>query len=287
MSSTTTHTSSNNFTAQASVPSGPTSSVLNFYLPPDDGSKPYNYVEKQPEGTPERNYGTLEQEVQIIDMRGSESSFHIDQSAFLPILANPTTKASKADFSSDEKVKETYYPEVEKLLLEHLPGTPSKVFIFDHTIRKANPAAHREPVMRTHIDQTTESAIERVKLHMGDEAEELLKNRYRLVNVWRPLNGTVESYPLAVADSTTVKDDDLVPIEHRYPHRTGYTAGVKHHEAQKWYYLSGMTNEERLFLQCFDSETGSRVPHTAFKDPRSTVESKSRESIEVRALIFG
>ncbi|MCJ1443992.1 MAG: hypothetical protein MMC23_004492 [Stictis urceolatum] len=285
MSRTTTQTS-HSFSATASVPSGPTSSTLHFYQPPADGSAPFNFVEKQPEGVAQNNYGVQDQEVQITDMRGNESSFHLDKHAFLPLLVNETTRASIADFSSDEKVKETYYPEVEKLLLDNLPGS-NRVFIFDHTIRRANPGADREPVLRTHIDQTTASAVERVRVHMGDEAEDLLQKRFRLVNVWRPLNGPVESYPLAVADSQTVKDDNLVPIEHRYPHRTGYTAGVKHDPDQKWYYLSGMTNDERLFLQCFDSQTPTRVPHTAFKDPRNTAESKPRESIEVRALIFG
>ena len=53
-----------------------------------------------------------------------------------------------------------------------------------------------------------------------------------------------------------------------------------------------MTNEERLLLKCFDSDevvrqSGGRVPHTAFVDPRSPEAAKGRESIEVRALVFG
>jgi hypothetical protein len=55
-----------------------------------------------------------------------------------------------------------------------------------------------------------------------------------------------------------------------------------------------MTGSERLLLECFDSESlkpGSnikgRVPHTAFEDPRTRAEAEGRESIEVRALVFG
>lgn len=123
---------------------------------------------------------------------------------------------------------------------------------------------------------------------MGDDAPELLKGRYRIINVWRPLNGPVYSHPLAFADTSTVHDEDLVGVEHRYPNRTGETAAVKFDEDQKFYYWSGMENDERLFLLCFDSDVeGRRVPHTAFVDHRTPDGAPGRESIEVRALVFG
>lgn len=79
----------------------------------------------------------------------------------------------------------------------------------------------------------------------------------------------------------------MVGIEHRYPDRTGETAAVRYTEGQRWWYWSGMEEGERLLLQCFDSEgTGARVPHSAFVDPRSEA-GATRESIEVRALVFG
>ncbi len=92
-----------------------------------------------------------------------------------------------------------------------------------------------------------------------------------------------------------MQDSDVIPVEHRYPDRTGETAGIRYNEGQKWYYWSGMGNNERLFLECFDSEAlkagsgvqGGRVPHTAFKDPRTPEGAVGRESIEVRALVFG
>jgi len=109
----------------------------------------------------------------------------------------------------------------------------------------------------------------------------------RIINVWRPLKGPVKAYPLAMADSKSVADKDLVPVEHRYPHVTGETAGVRHADGQQWWYWSGMGEQERILLQCFDNQGGkARVGHTAFVDPRSP-EGEGRESIEVRALVFG
>jgi hypothetical protein len=211
------------------IPRGETRSSLFFYQPPADGSKPWNYVEQPPEGSPQRNFGAEEHEVAINDIRGREKEFDMNVNGFTTLQGYNSVEK---DFVDDEKIKENYYPEVEKLLLDNVEGA-HKVFIFDHTVRRSDPNAKRAPVTRAHIDQTTESAIQRVHYHMGDEAEELLKGRYRLINVWRPLNGPVVASPLAYADSRSVPDEDIVAVEHRYPHRTGQTAGVKYTEKGK------------------------------------------------------
>jgi len=289
MTTTTTTISTHVVTAQQdSVHRGHVEASLNFYEPPTDGSKPYGFVEKQPEGVPQQNYGTANRKVLISDIRGHESSYDIATSAFGTLQ---DVSETETDWHDDESIKKTYYPQVEKVLLDQLGLSKeqgARVLIFDHTIRLADPNAHRTPVNRTHIDQTPKSAAQRVKVHLPDEAETLLKGRYRLINVWRPLNGPVESFPLAFADARTVKDEDVVPVEHRYPDRTGETASIKYDPKMHWYYWSGMQNSERMLLQCFDSKNQEvRVPHTAFVDERSGEGAKPRESIEVRALIFG
>lgn len=262
------------------IPRGSVDTKLQFYKAPADGSRPFNYVESPPEGQPQRNFGDIDLPVTIQDIRGQESSFNIDANAFGTLT---TSASAEKFFTDDASVKENYYPEVESLILKHVPGA-KRIFLFDHTIRRAT--GNRNPVTRVHIDQTAKSATARVHHHLPDEAEKLLKGRVRIINVWRPLNGPVQATPLAFADSTTVKDEDLIGIEHRYPDRTGETAAVQH-RAEKWYYWSGMENNERLLLECYDSDKGGRVPHTAFVDPRSPEGGKERESIEVRALVFG
>ena len=265
------------------IPRGQTQSTLTFYGPPADGSKPWNYVEKPPEGSPQRNYSEDNHEVTINDIRGREKEFEMNVNGFGTLSG---IQSAEKEFTDDERIKDVYYPEVEKLLLDNVPGA-NRVFIFDHTVRRSDPNAKRAPVTRAHIDQTTKSAIARVDYHMGDDAEQLLKGRYRLINVWRPINGPVVASPLAYADSRSVPNDDIVPVEHRYPHRTGETAGVKYTNNSSWYYWSGMTNDERILLQCYDSKDGARTPHTAFKDPRTQPDWPGRDSIEVRTLVFG
>ena len=269
------------------VPRGPVNTSLNFFQAPSDGSPPHNWVEKPTDGSPQRNFGENTVEVTMNDVRGSESSFHLNKDAFQVFQSVPSGM-SYSDWESDDKVKSTYYPEVEQLLLQNVPGA-HKVTLFDHTIRRSDPNATRAPVTRVHVDQTPRSTEWRVKLHNETEAPQLLKGRYRIINVWRPLNGPVQAHPLGFASADTVDDRDLVPVEHRYPHRTGETAAVAFNKDQKFYYWSGMQNDERLMLKCFDSEegVGQRVPHTAFVDPRTPEGAKGRESIEVRALVYG
>ncbi|KAK8190329.1 hypothetical protein IWZ00DRAFT_444134 [Phyllosticta capitalensis] len=271
-----------------SVPRGPVTSTLQFFGGTTDGEEPYNFVEEPPAGKPQNNLTVAEHAVNISDLRSHEADFNIETNAFGALSSIPSAM-SYTDWDDDARIHHKYYPEVEQLLLNAVPGA-HRVLLFDHTIRRTSPGAKRAPVNRTHIDQTAKSAAQRVRFHITDEAEaeQLLAGRYRIINVWRPLNGPVVAHPLAVADSTTVPDADLIPTHHIYPDRTGETAAVRHSPAHRWWYWSGMQNDERLLLQCFDSQgTGARVPHTAFVDPRTPEGAPGRESIEVRALVFG
>lgn len=79
-----------------------------------------------------------------------------------------------------------------------------------------------------------------------------------------------------------------MPIKLIYPDREGETLSVRANEKHKWHYLFGQTPEEPLLIKCFDSKTDGRarrVPHTSFVDPEFTT-AESRESIEIRALVF-
>ncbi|KAJ5749248.1 uncharacterized protein N7511_010944 [Penicillium nucicola] len=296
MTATTTETITAATSDLTYIPRGPATAGLTFYAPPPDNAAPYNYVEPQPSGQLQRNYLENEQKVTITDIRNAESAFTLNKDAFQTFQKIPTS-TNYQTFNSETSIREIYYPEVESLLLSSIPGA-HKVVLFDHTIRRQKDGAPRQPVTRVHVDQTRRAAADRVRLHIQDpeEAEKLLKERYRIVNVWRSLTDEpVQSAPLAFASATSVNPDDLVPVQHRYPNRVGETLGVKFNQGQKWYYWSGMTPDERLLLKCSDSAValdlspgiGESVPHTAFWDQRTPVGARGRESIEVRALVFG
>ncbi|KAH6607978.1 hypothetical protein Trco_004291 [Trichoderma cornu-damae] len=277
----------------SSVPRGDVTASLNYYDPPSDGAAPYNLVgDDHPKDLERRNYGYDQQDVVIRDIRGRESDFSLDKDAFQLVRGLPPS--AELEFADDASIRAKYYPEVEKLLLDRIAGADS-VFIFDHTIRRSAPDAHRSPVLAVHIDQTAASVEKRVRRYFPDDAPALLKRRYRIVNVWRPLNkNPVEATPLALASTSTLDAEDVFPVSHRYSDGyVGETAAIRYNPGQQWFYASGMTGDERLLIECFDSESlkpgsaiGGRAPHTAFADPRTRADAEGRESIEVRALVF-
>jgi hypothetical protein len=123
--------------------------------------------------------------------------------------------------------------------------------------------------------------------HLPEEADRLLSTRYQIINVWRPIKKILKD-PLAVADAHSVPDSDLIGVGLIYPDRRGETYTVRPNPEHKWYYLHGQTPEEVMLIKCFDSKLDGRarrVPHTAFVNP-DMVNEYSRESIEVRALVF-
>ncbi|KAI1293432.1 hypothetical protein F5Y03DRAFT_328858 [Xylaria venustula] len=263
--------------------------VLNFFKDNEDGSPPEpNYVDRpQSYDRPVDSHT-----VKITNIAGHESEYTLDKQGF----QIHRHVAQEKDFTDDEHIKAVYYPETEQLLKD-VTGA-SKIFIFDHTIRRQpkdnrgaqDPAAKlRGPVNRVHIDQSYSASLSRVPHHLpAEEATELLKGRVQIINVWRPIK-TIERDPLAVADAHSVGEEELVPIGLIYPNRNGETLAVRHAPTQRWYYKKGLTPQEVLLIKCFDSKTDGRarrIPHTAFTDPSSKPDAPSRESIEVRCLVF-
>jgi len=271
--------------------------TFNYYKENEDGSPPEpNYVNKP--STFERP-SAVQQHV-VHDVRGSEDKYTLDTTGFQFVKHESVEK----DFVDEEQIKAQYYPEVEELLKKTTGA--SRVFIFDHTIRRnltgqdtrapaptddsnptATPVSLRGPVQRVHIDQSYAAGPQRVEYHLPSEAPTLLKGRYQIINVWRPIK-TIFKDPLGVASATSVQDEDLVPVKLIYPNRVGETCTVKPNEKHEWHYLHGQTPGEPLLIKCFDSKTDGRarrVPHSAFVDEEYK-DTYSRESIEVRTLVF-
>jgi hypothetical protein len=139
------------------------------------------------------------------------------------------------------------------------------------------------------VDHTAKSGPQRVRDLLPYEAEELLKGRVQIINLWRPIRNPVRDAPLAVCDARTVKADDLVPSDLVYRDRTGETYSVTYRPEHQWFFVPQMRPDEALLLKCYDSEIDGRsrfLPHSAFIDPTAPPDAPPRESIEIRALVF-
>jgi hypothetical protein len=259
------------------------------YLAPTSG-KPRTYAFDPPPGEPKSTALPEPHNLPIFDARLIAANLSLDREGFA-LVRHPTIVR---DFYDDKEVRNVYYPAVEAFLKATLKA--ERVFIFDHTVRKrvegaadVRGAGPRQPATRVHVDQTDKSGANRVREHLPDEAEELLKGRVQVINVWRPIRGPLRDTPLAMADGQTVEPGDLVASDLIYPNRSGETYSVKYNPNHRWYYIPEMRTEEALLLKCYDSTTDGRtrfVPHTAFTDPTTPADAPPRESIELRTLVF-
>ncbi|KAG6866318.1 hypothetical protein C0991_005785 [Blastosporella zonata] len=267
-----------------------TTSQVNFFVAPPAGERAYiTSISKA--GQREKNYTHESKEVVIENVRGKESGFTLDTAGFQLVRRS----AEHTAFLDDSAIQQEYYPESIELL-KSVTGA-SKVVIFDHTIRRRRPGefddvpGKRQPASQAHVDQTNKASIARVHHHLPDEASELLKRRFQIINIWRPISHPALDWPLGLCDYRSVDvQKDTAPVALVYPDREGETLGVKYNPNQKWKYFRGVTPEEAILIKCFDSVQDGSVavftPHTAFEDPTTPAGTPPRESIELRALVF-
>ena len=251
--------------------------------------RPRNYTYEPPAGVPRSNTQHEAHRVAIRDARPIADRVSLDANGFA--LVNH--RSAVRDFFDDDEVRRVYYPEVERVLKQATGA--HRVHIVDHTTRRRVVGAQdrsdapRQPVQRVHIDHTARSGPQRVRDLLPDEADELLKGRVQVVNLWRPIKGPVQDSPLAVCDATTIDLADLVPSDLVYAHRVGETYSVKFNPAHRWFYVPNMQPDEALLLKCSDTSTdvpARFTPHSAFIDPTASADAPPRESIEVRTLVF-
>jgi len=227
-------------------------------------------------------------EVMLRNGRDTLKMFDLETNGF--ILVDHETRVP--DFYDESAIASLYYPEMERLVLKATGGR--RVHIFDHTLRHSDEATReqrlvREPALSVHNDYTEWSGPQRLRDVLPDEAEDLLKSRFAIVQVWRSINTPIETTPLAMCDARSLNPDDLITTERRSPGRIGQTYRIAYNPAQEWYWFPRMNRDEALVFKVYDSQTNSPsrwTAHTAFQNPRAPEAAPPRESIEIRSFVF-
>jgi len=253
----------------------------------DASVKPQTYNPPPGTGVPRRlgNYGNFR--ARIFDARPVADGLSLDREGF----AFTRHDTAVTDFYDEKQVREIYYPEIERLVARATGA--EKVLVFDHTIRSAERAVERglrTPVQMVHNDYTDKSGPQRVRdLLPADEAEARLKHRFVEINVWRPIKGPVQAWPLALADARSIAAADVIPCDLIYADRTGEILYGIYNPNHRWNYFPRMERHEAALIKCYDSLRDGRARfslHTAFEDPTTPENAPPRESIEIRALAF-
>lgn len=262
---------------------------LTFITPQD--TKPYFNSAALTGGEAEVFFETEAHEVPIGDMRTAGKALSLEREGFV-LRTEPT---AVDDLYDDAAIEAAYKPEIEALLKRTLGA--SKVVVFDVTRRSdsgggaKNPDGMRGPASRVHVDYTPRSGPQRAKEVIGeDEVDRLLASGARIlqINVWRPIRGPVERSPLALADASSIRRENLVATDQVFPDRVGEIFNVSYDPSQRWYFAPHMTRDEVLLILGWDSKAGGRncfTPHGAFPLPDMRPDAPARESIEVRTFV--
>jgi hypothetical protein len=225
----------------------------------------------------------------VHDGRPMRHTFDLDTHGF--VFVDHHTRVR--DFTSEEERKGVYDPEIQALIKKH--SGASDVVVFDHTIRITDDESQRvsgaRPTVKgVHNDYTEESAPRRLREIVGDEeAERRLRKRWAIIQVWRPIRGTVVIDPLGICDGRSIPRKGFIRVERRYQYRTGEVYHIAYDPAHLWYYFPRMTRDEALIFKVFDSDATkpSRfTAHSAFDDPNTPPGAPPRESIETRTFAF-
>jgi hypothetical protein len=228
-------------------------------------------------------------EMTVHDGRPLRDTFELDTHGFVFVDHHSKMR----DFSDEAERKRVYDPEVEALIKKH--SGASDVVVFDHTIRITDDESQRvtgaRPTVKgVHNDYTEKSAPIRLREIVGDaEAERRFAKRWAIIQVWRPIRGTVLIDPLGICDGRSIPQKGFIRVERRYKDRTGEVYHIAHNPSHTWYYFPRMERHEALVFKVFDSDAGklSRfTAHSAFDDPATPADAPPRESIETRTFAF-
>jgi glutathione S-transferase len=232
------------------------------------------------------------QRVQIHDGWSKAKEFSVDKHGFE--LSGFQTSFNK--WEDEDAVRDHFYPEIVDFLKRTVGA--KRVLVFDHTIRtKANDqkkltqetnTSQRAPVMLVHCDYTAESGPVRVKQLLPDEADDLLSRRVAFINIWKPVRSVVEERPLTMCDVTSALRQDFFKLHLRYRDRNGENYVMRYSDKHRWWYFPKMTPDQVILLKTYDSDASRAqfVGHSAFEDPTSPPDAKTRESVEIRTIAF-
>lgn len=235
-----------------------------------------------------RRSGTVElKTMTLLNGRALSERLSLDEQGFVFVEHKTQVK----DFFDENQLRTIYYPEIEELIRSQ--SGASRVVIFDHALRSGDEAEREEklvrnPVLQAHNDYTEWSGPNRLREILPDEADELLKHRFAIIQVWRAINRPIQSNPLALADARSIAFEDLMVAERRYPHRVGQTYRLKYNPDHRWIYFPEMRRDEAIVFKVYDSDKNRArfTAHTSFEDPATPPGAPPRQSIEMRAFAF-
>ncbi|KAF2106467.1 hypothetical protein BDV96DRAFT_507747 [Lophiotrema nucula] len=256
----------------------------------------YRYFDEYPDMEKTNTAGDLRQ-VTIRNARHVHLSASDMFSQFAFAKFPLSVPLSPEEYYDSSKVKEGYYPKCIELVRSLYPDA-ARIEVQEHGTRKRDPSfpnpekerhqySKLQPSDYTHIDWTVSSAEKAGIKTFGDEVSQY--RRLVAINIWQPIRGPVQDWPLALLDRRTIDyptqsvvQDVIADNFEQEILRIYYDPG---HE---WYYWEELRDDEAIVFVQSDSDVPNiaGVLHTAFKDSRVGEDVQRRESVEVRVFVY-
>ena len=118
-----------------------------------------------------------------------------------------------------------------------------------------------------------------------DRAKDFHRAGYGFVNIWRPVEHTIQSSPLGFIRPGSMSQDDWMDIGLIYPDRLGQILGVAANPSHEWFFKSEMTPTEAIIFNIYDNTGRPHLAHSALDLPGDSGVTIPRKSIESRTLV--
>ena len=231
-----------------------------------------------------RRANTEIRDVSILDARAIRDTFSLNESGFS--LFEHETKVT--DFQDLRQIEEIYYPEVIQFVKDRTEA--SEVFTTQHLVRTEDTSDFNKAYARfIHCDYSIDTTIEFSHARLRAEGKDPADYRgaeFAWYNTWQPFDHVVFNNPLAVIDSSTVADSDIIEYIYGGYGKESKSSMPVFNPRHQLYFFSHMTPSEIMLIKQLDTRNvaAKMTPHTSFEDPSSDVNAPPRRSIEVRVM---
>ncbi|KAI8949996.1 putative CmcJ-like methyltransferase [Xylaria longipes] len=263
------------------------------YLARDDlyrVEKPYSadFAVDEQSGAKRSNMITTDRHVQVVPVT-SRDVFDINLNGFC-IDTNLTLEEA---LERPEEAELEYQAELELILHKHFPEY-TRFEGLDFVVRRRHPdypsekvqlVNYQQPATVAHSDYTPEGAIEQLKGSFPGQEAHFLDKEYDMINVWKPLVGPNNDWPLALCDYSSIHPSDITQADVLHADRITENQLLHPNDQHRWYYVENQQPNDLIVFRNVDS-TGKRAVgfHAAIPNPSST--EPPRSSVEVRFVAF-
>ncbi|KAF4992900.1 hypothetical protein FGRMN_6843 [Fusarium graminum] len=212
-------------------------------------------------GIRQTNHVTEDVEVEVHEIT-DKTHWDIDVHGFCILNHEPLLDPAELWIRKEEAQK-LYEKEIEQLVAERFPEY-TRIQPYDVTLRNRAPdfpipervyvETHKQPATKPHADVTPLGAIMELS-HVFPGQEQFFKGTdYDIINVWRPLHGPNNDWPLAICDWTTIDPErDIVISDSIGRDRLDEHSLLHHNPVHKWYYIKDQAPSDLFVFRNTDS----------------------------------